>query len=158
MKITSELRSFIEVDNNEAVKIGDLEKNSEAIKVVKPKFHKEVYPNAAVGEGVDELTLREGAGEEGTLRSFITTANVGASRWWPPLVDEDWHATCQAIYNGVEGAEREKLYYKFVERRKSTSAIQVGSAGPGRCGRQKRRQRKRRLFDGTREQLSGHFC
>ena len=35
MKLTNELRRFIEVDKNEAVKIGDLEKNSEAIKVVR---------------------------------------------------------------------------------------------------------------------------
>ena len=42
------LRRFIEVDNHEAVKIGDLEKNLVAIKVVGPGF------NAAVREGVDE--------------------------------------------------------------------------------------------------------
>ena len=29
---------FIEVDNNEVVKLGDLKKNSEAIKMVKPNF------------------------------------------------------------------------------------------------------------------------
>ena len=36
-----ELRRFTEVDNHEAVKIGDLEKNSEAIKVVGPNFDRE---------------------------------------------------------------------------------------------------------------------
>ena len=51
----------------------------------------------------------------GTLRSFIITANMGASRLEPPVVDEDWHTICQPIYKSVEGAEWENLYYKFVE-------------------------------------------
>ena len=62
--------------NREAVKIGDLEKNSVAIKLVKPKFNKEIYLNAADPEGVDEFTLRKA----GTLRSLTNTADVGASR------------------------------------------------------------------------------
>ena len=33
------------------------------------------------------------------------------------LVDEDWHAGCQAVDKGVKGAERETLYYKCVEMR-----------------------------------------
>ena len=70
LKITNELRKLTEVDNHEAVKIGDLQKHSEAIKVIKHKFNKEIYQNAAVREGVGELTLREG--EEATLRSIIT--------------------------------------------------------------------------------------
>ena len=60
LKITSEPRRFTEEDNHEAVKIGDLEKNSEAIEVVKSKFNKKIYQSAAVREGADELTLREG--------------------------------------------------------------------------------------------------
>ena len=74
LKLTSELRRFIEVDH-EAVKIGDPE-NSEAIRVVRPKFNKEIFPNAAVRKGV-------------------------YSRWKPPLVDEDWHAICH-IHEGVQ--------------------------------------------------------
>ena len=41
LKIVDELRRFTEVDNHGAVKIGDLEKNSEAIKVVGPNFDRE---------------------------------------------------------------------------------------------------------------------
>ena len=37
LKITNELRRFIEVDNQEAVKIGDLKKNWQAIMVVCPR-------------------------------------------------------------------------------------------------------------------------
>ena len=61
-------RRFIEVDNHEAVKIGNAKKNSEATKVLKPKA---IYQNSAIREGVDELTLRES--EAGALRSFINT-------------------------------------------------------------------------------------
>ena len=113
LKITIELRRCIEVDINEAAKIGDLEKNSQAIKGVSPNVDKASFPNALIEEGVGELTLREG--EEGVQRSFIDTTNAGDSRWRPPLEDEDWDAVCQAIYKGVEGAERENLYHKFLK-------------------------------------------
>ena len=46
------------------------------------------------------------------LRSFSNTTNVGTGRWRPPLVDEDLHAICQTIYEGVEEAEWEAMYYK----------------------------------------------
>ena len=38
LEITNELRRFIEVNNNEAVRIGDLAKNSEAINVARHKL------------------------------------------------------------------------------------------------------------------------
>ena len=48
LKITNELKRFIEVDNQEAVKIGDLERHKEVLKVVRPKFNREIFPNAYV--------------------------------------------------------------------------------------------------------------
>ena len=71
------LWKFIAVDSHEAVKVGDL--------------HRETRSNA------DELTLR--AHEEGVLRTCIDTSNVGDQRWGPPLVDAEWHAFCQAIFS-----------------------------------------------------------
>ena len=50
-------------------------------------------------EGADELTLRA----EGALRTLIDTTSEGDKSWEPPLVDEDWHVICQAIFQGVEG-------------------------------------------------------
>ena len=35
------------------------------------------------------------------LRTFIDTTDAGDNRWGPPLVDEDWHAICQAIFQSV---------------------------------------------------------
>ena len=50
--------------------------------------------------GADEVALR--AQEEGT---FIDSSNVGDQRWVPPSVDAEWHAFCQAIFQGVESDE-----------------------------------------------------
>ena len=103
------------------MKIGDLEKNFEANKVVMPKFEQTELPECDHPRRVDELTLREC--EEGTQRSVINTSHFGDGRWMgeSPLVAEDWHAICQAIYTGVEGAEWENLYYKFVEMNKEVN-------------------------------------
>ena len=95
LKRTDEPRGFTEVDNHEAVKIGDL-KNSEAIEVVKSKVHKEIYQSAPVRERADD-----------------NTADVGASRWKPPLVDEDWHTVCPAIYERRRESGMGKLFSSF---------------------------------------------
>ena len=63
-KMTNELRRFIEVDSHEAVKTGDLEKNSEAIKVARPKFNQE-------GPSAKGHELALPAGEAGLARTFV---------------------------------------------------------------------------------------
>ena len=57
------------------------------------------------------------------LRTSINTTNVEDSRWRPQLVNEDWHAVCQAFDKGVEGAELEKLHDKFVEMTQGRSTF-----------------------------------
>ena len=42
LKIADNLRRFIEVDNQEAVKKRDPEKNSEVLQVVRPMFNKDI--------------------------------------------------------------------------------------------------------------------
>ena len=76
------------------MEIDDLEKNSEAINVVRYKFN--------IRERVGELMLR--GGEGGVQRFFINTFIVEAARWRPPFVDEDWHAICQANFKGPRGS------------------------------------------------------
>ena len=44
LKMTDELRRIIEADNHEAVKIGDLDNDSEAISVVGANFGRETFP------------------------------------------------------------------------------------------------------------------
>ena len=51
------LRKFIVVDTYEAVNVGDLDKNVESRKVVKPKFTTN-FRQAVVREGAEKLTLR----------------------------------------------------------------------------------------------------
>ena len=85
------------VDNHVAVKVGDSEKNMKPRTVVKPKFTTD-FPEAVVREGADELTLR--TEEEGILHTFIDTTDVGDRRCGPQLVGGDWHAICQAIFQG----------------------------------------------------------
>ena len=103
-----ELRRFITEVNHETGKIGDWEKTLESIPVVKSKFSEDV-PEAVVREGADELTLRREE-EEGVLRTLIDTTNVGDIGRKRPLVD----GTGQDIYKGVEGAEWENVYCKYV--------------------------------------------
>ena len=98
--------------------------------MVEPEFSA-YCPEAAVREGVEELTLRRDekgglptfvdttnvSDKRRGLPTFVDTTNVGDNRWGTPLVDEDGHAACQAIREGIEGEEWEKLYYKYVEER-----------------------------------------
>ena len=50
-KIVDELRRSIKVDNHEVVRIGELEKNSKAIKAVGPHIRQEGFPDTALREG-----------------------------------------------------------------------------------------------------------
>ena len=49
----------------------------------------------SIREGPEELTLR--AEEVGSQRLCIKVDHIAEDRWGPPLVDADWHASCQAI-------------------------------------------------------------
>ena len=60
LKIANERRRFVEVDSNEAKKIGDLEKNSDKINVITFQFDQESFSNAVTREGTDGWKLREG--------------------------------------------------------------------------------------------------
>ena len=99
------------------MEIGDW-KNSEAIKVVRPNFNKEIFPDAIKREGVEKLTLR--AEEAGMLLHLQQHHRCGVGRRGPPLVDEDCHARCRAIYKGVDGAEwRERALHACGDERGS---------------------------------------
>ena len=78
--IMDSLRSFIKEDNHCAVDVGHLSKGKRPFKVQKPNISED-YPEAAIREGADELTLR--VEEVGTLD------HIEDDRWGPPLVDAD---------------------------------------------------------------------
>ena len=67
------------------------------------------FPKAVTGEGAEELTFR--AEEVCSRRTLIDTTHVEAMRWGFPLVDADWYAFCQAIYQGIEGQTWETLFH-----------------------------------------------
>ena len=113
LKTMDGLGMSVAVDKYAAVKIWDPEKKTKSARVVSQKCTTN-FPGVVVREGADELPLR--AHEEGHLRSFIDTTNVGdKKRWELPLVDEDWHAICWAVYNGVEGPEWQAMYQQCEE-------------------------------------------
>ena len=59
------------------MKVGDLENDAVVLPIVEPKFSVGC-PEAEVLDGAEKLTRRRG--EEGGLRTFIDTTNVGDSR------------------------------------------------------------------------------
>ena len=47
----------------------------------------------------------------GTWKSYINVDHTAKERWGPlTLVDADWHAFCQALYQGIEGEDCGELY------------------------------------------------
>ena len=86
------------------MKIGELEKNSETIKVVRPHFNRAIFPDATNREGVDALTTLR-AGEAGMLRTPSSTP----PRWW--TMDGDHHFSTKIGTQFVKssiGASRER--------------------------------------------------
>ena len=73
LDIMDGLRSFIEADNHSAVDVGGLRRGTISVHVKKPQFS-EVFPDAVIREGADELTLR--AEEVGSRRTFIDTKHT----------------------------------------------------------------------------------
>ena len=61
----------------------------------------------------DELTLR--AEDVGTLKAYVNVDHIEKERWGPPLVDYDWYAFCQALYEGIEGEDWEDMYFSYKE-------------------------------------------
>ena len=83
------------ISSHSAVDVGGLRRGTKSIQVKKPQFS-EAFPEAAIREGADELTLR--AEQAGSLRTFIDTKHIELERWGPPLVD--WHAFLSGYLQG----------------------------------------------------------
>ena len=100
--LTESLRNFIKVDNHRALEVRHQREGLRSLKVRRPKGE-EGYPDLPVRERPDELTLR--AEEVGTWKSCTNVDHIAKGRWGLPLVDADWHASCQALYKGIEGED-----------------------------------------------------
>ena len=103
--LTEGLREFIHIDNHRALEVGQRE-GLETFKVRRPNGP-EGYPEVPVRESPDELTLR--AEEVGTWKSYINVDHMTKERC-APLVDYDWSAFCQALYQGIEGGDWRELF------------------------------------------------
>ena len=120
------LRKFIAEHTHEEVKVGDLHQETMSKKVVKPKFAAD-FPGAIIREGAEER-----AHEEGVLRTLIDTSNVGDQRWGLPQVDADWHALCQAIFQGVEEPEWEAVDYHCKDLHQAVKSKNSGANKKGK--------------------------
>ena len=69
-RVMDGLRKFTTVDNHEAVKVGDLHRETRSKKVVMPRITTD-FPGAVFREGMD-------------VRTSVDTSKVGDQRWEPP--------------------------------------------------------------------------
>ena len=58
IRVTEDQRRIIEVDNDDAVRCGELNKRRVALKVIKRRFNLDQYSEAVVCEEADLITLR----------------------------------------------------------------------------------------------------
>ena len=127
------LKMMEELRNDEAVKIGDLEKTQELLRVVKPMFTGD-FPGAVVREGVDELTLRRE--ETGMLRTCIDTTDVGGRSWGPPLVGMPFVRLPTEESRDRNGRTCTTSTLRRTKR--SISKTQGSTRRQGRCGQRSR--------------------
>ena len=59
IRVTEALRRFIEVDNDHAVRCGELNMRRVAMKVIKTRFNLGQFPQAVVREEADLHTLQQ---------------------------------------------------------------------------------------------------
>ena len=105
---------FIAVDSHAAVNIWDLEKATRSKKVVNPNFHDRLPVSGYSGRRGRAHLVR--FGEE--MKKVICVLSSTPRMWEtkdlePPLVDEDWHAFFQDIFQGVEEPEWEATLFQY---------------------------------------------
>ena len=114
-RIMDGLRKFIAVDNHAAVKVGDLPRERRPKKVVRPRFATEF--SGAV--------TREGAQEEGVLRTFIDSPKVEEEKMEASASRRGLARLLPGHFQGVEGPEWEAMHHyckdlhQAVKRKKS---------------------------------------
>ena len=108
--LTQGLRVFIKIDNQRALEVGYL---SQGMGKFEGRKVPEGCPEVTVRESPYELTLR--AEEVGTLKTSVNVNHIEKERWGPPLVDYDWYAFCQALFQGIEGEDWGEMYEAYKE-------------------------------------------
>ena len=54
-----------------------------------------------------------------TSKALIDVNHIEPARWCSPLVDADWFAFCQALFQGIEGENWEEMYGSYKEMRRA---------------------------------------
>ena len=101
---------FIMVDNERPLDVGSLSRGTKTFQVRKP-IVPEGFLEVIVRENSEEVTLT--TQEVGTLKALVNVDHIEQERWGPPLVDADWYASCQALYNGIEGEDWRERYEAY---------------------------------------------
>ena len=92
---------------------------------MKPKFTTH-FRGVVIWEGADELNWRV---QEGVLRSFIDTSNVGDKRWRCPPVDVDAGSSAEgSTKNGRQKKERAKALWSMRDAKVNGKAYYVRSS------------------------------
>ena len=107
----------------------------------KTKFS-EAYPEAAIRDGADELTLR--AEEVRTLTACIDVDHSENDRWRPPFVDADWHAFCQAI-------EEVHCHYREMSRATATKKPRESEKAKALWAMKAAKEREKEYYDSARK-------
>ena len=127
------LRRLTSKDNHEAVKVGDVHRETRSKTVVKPKFK---APRAVIREGAGELTSR--GREEGVLRTFSDTSNVGDQRWEAPAGRRGLARLLPDYFPEWEATYRHNKYlHQAVKKQEIWRKKNANAAGPQRCQRQR---------------------
>ena len=73
----------------------------------------ESFPDAAVSEGKDDLTLiRE---EKGVQRCFINAGSMNDTRWESPILTEDWNVFCPTLYDYGEFQDLSRNLVQYMD-------------------------------------------
>ena len=107
---------FVKEAEKELWRVGHLNEGVRSFEVRGPKLE-EGCSEVSIREGPEELTLR--AEEVGSQKACSNVGHIAEDRWGPPLVDADWHASCQAMYKGIEGSEWSEVNDYYKEMRKA---------------------------------------
>ena len=105
-----------------------------------------------VRESLDELTLR--AREVHTLKALTNVDHIEPERWGLLLVDADWYAFCQALYEGIEGEDWEEMRdsHKEMSRAVGVKKPQEAQKAKALWAMKAAKDRKEEFYNPTREE------
>ena len=96
--------------------------------MVKPRFDLDTHLGAAVQEECGDLTFHQK-----NEISFADTGVVKKKQWSRSLLNEDWHARCQALCMGIEASDWKAMHCQFTGMGKKLDVQQPARSQRQRC-------------------------